>query len=1130
MKKILLAALCMLAGLDASAAARSNHPNPVDSAAAKASNANLSNVTSSADNCGGVRYNATLTFAATVNDGGGLDTVWFVIFDDNTEKFAQSFSAPVGQLGTFAIAAEYPGGIGQAAPGIGIYVGETRGSGALITMDPFIPSSIGGCTIGGTAPQVNYSPAAGTTIAFPASGIGPSITVSNGGGGTGSGPAATSSVFNCLISTSAAFPTASFNPAINLVGSGTPAPAAIILPNCVPQSAPQNANLSCTERRGSVESGSTVQRSWTLTCPSGAPTPVPSISQPRIESAALNGGVPNGPSRKAVASRNALRVSFMSDASDLVAGDTNGRTDIFLRDRVTNAATRVSAVAESLNGGAAESFSDPAISADGTRVAFSGSSGQIYAMVNGAGQRVSVNSAGVIGNGVSGRPIVPGTGGLVFFDSLANNLLVIPDTNSTADIFAKNLSSGEVILISRGQNGEPADGPSSTPHASDDGQTIVFHTLAENIAAAPPVVTAPFAQNFDGVTAPVLPAGWTASNPVTGNSIRWATSNSGTPAAHTAPNYARIDDQSGISDKVLESPAVTVTSVPATLSFQRYVQVEVGFDGMVLEISINGGAFTDAVAAGGSFTAGGYDGQISTGFQSPIAGRNAWTQRTASYMASTYTLPASAPTGASVRFRWRMVTDASVGDAGAHIDSVTSTNLRPPTSVADKAGTIQQAMMMRGGGFGQTRIYLSRNRATGALGNGNSINIKVTPDGRFGVFESLASNLIDGDANAVSDIYRFEIINNQLGGLQRMSVSKTGVEANGASRNASISDDGQTITFETDATNLVLPDSNGSTDIMVKFVATGDVARQVLTTTTAEPNGSSNLPSISGDGTTVFFGSGASNLVPGDTNSTTDMFSARISTGAAADEPSFTAFALPPPSGFPNCPGGYFTAVVDDGPSSGITNGIFGLALTLNAPGTQLLDGGLNFGGLLDGSQAAFAGFNVQNPRAEQQRLNLSITGNAASSLSSTLPVRIRVIRQPAAGVNETIYETVTTLSLATPFNHSINITPGFHVVTLGPEGTASVPGGAADGQAYISLTTSFLDRPGGGFFAGVIVGGYHAAPPFGDNSGFAAFCLGTPHAASASLLSAPTYGITGARDLRLRLLDHARRTVLTTP
>lgn len=257
----------------------------------------------------------------------------------------------------------------------------------------------------------------------------------------------------------------------------------------------------------------------------------------------------------------------------------------------------------------------------------------------------------------------------------------------------------------------------------------------------------------------------------------------------------------------------------------------------------------------------------------------------------------------------------------------------------------------------------------------------------------------------------------------------------------------------------------------------------------------------------------------------------QVTTGGGTDEPQIASFTLPLPSpAFANCPAGYFTAVVEDGAGAGLTPGIFGLALTLNTPGTQRMDGGVNFGGLVDGSQDAFAGFNFQNPANEQQRVDMIITGNPASSRAASLPVRIRLIRQPSAGVNETVLDFTATLSQATQFVRSINLTPSFYVVAIGPTGAASVPGGAADGEVYVTLSTQFVDRIGGGFFGGVVVGGYHAVHPFGGVSGFAGFCLGTQHNALIRVYSAPTYGATGARDLRLKLLDYLSQPVLVLP
>mgnify|MGYP000750598082 FL=1 len=95
---------------------------------------------------------------------------------------------------------------------------------------------------------------------------------------------------------------------------------------------------------------------------------------------------------------------------------------------------------------------------------------------------------------------------------------------------------------------------------------------------------------------------------------------------------------------------------------------------------------------------------------------------------------------------------------------------------------------------------------------------------------------------------------------------------------------------------------------------------------------------------------------------------------------------------------------------------------------------------------------------------------------------------------------------------------------------TSGDPGGAPEGQFFFELTTSFIGRPGGGFQGGAVVGGYHATHPFGGVSGFAAFCLATPHATSIRVLSRPSYGPAGAQDLRLKLRDAQQRELVVVP
>src|SRR5207248_10317176 len=155
-----------------------------------------------------------------------------------------------------------------------------------------------------------------------------------------------------------------------------------------------------------------------------------------------------------------------------------------------------------------------------------------------------------------------------------------------------------------------------------------------------------FSEDFDGVSPPALPAGWTAANAQGGVPL-WVTSDSGVPSppADSPPNAASVDDPPFVSDKRIDTPTVAVPNVSApVVTFRNDYNLESNgsnyFDGGVLEISIDGGRFTDILAAGGSFATGGYTGTISTQFGSPIAGRPACTGNSGGFVTTTATLPA----------------------------------------------------------------------------------------------------------------------------------------------------------------------------------------------------------------------------------------------------------------------------------------------------------------------------------------------------------------------------------------------------------------------------------------------------------------------------------------------------------
>ncbi len=207
-----------------------------------------------------------------------------------------------------------------------------------------------------------------------------------------------------------------------------------------------------------------------------------------------------------------------------------------------------------------------------------------------------------------------------------------------------------------------------------DGATN-YGTLTYTFNTGTPTVT--FAQNFDGLFAPNLPAGWTAGN-AQGAAPLWITSNN-TP--DQPPNTAFVDDPANVSDKRLESPGIHITSTAARLSFRNFYALDaVGtsrYDGGVLEISspnINGGAFTDIAdpAVGGSFLSGGYVGRISSSFGNPLAGRMAWSGNSGGYLTTSVNLGPNVA-GQTIKLRFRMGSDNSTASTGWRVDSLSVT-------------------------------------------------------------------------------------------------------------------------------------------------------------------------------------------------------------------------------------------------------------------------------------------------------------------------------------------------------------------------------------------------------------------------------------------------------------------------
>jgi Tol biopolymer transport system component len=158
----------------------------------------------------------------------------------------------------------------------------------------------------------------------------------------------------------------------------------------------------------------------------------------------------------------------------------------------------------------------------------------------------------------------------------------------------------------------------------------------------------------------------------------------------------------------------------------------------------------------------------------------------------------------------------------------------------------------------------------GAQANGTSREQSISANGRYVAFSSSASNLVPGDTNGVDDVF---VHDRATGVTDRVSLGPGGVQAlGGASVSPSISDDGQFVAFTSGATNLVADDTNGASDIFVRDRQTGTTTRASVATGGGQVSGASLSTLISANGRFVVLTSSATNLVPDDTNGAADVF------------------------------------------------------------------------------------------------------------------------------------------------------------------------------------------------------------------------------------------------------------------
>jgi Tol biopolymer transport system component len=215
--------------------------------------------------------------------------------------------------------------------------------------------------------------------------------------------------------------------------------------------------------------------------------------QTALVSQGLRGARAGGDSRLGDVSRAGRFVAYDSEAANLVPGDTNGLSDVFVRDLRR---ARSELISDAIGDDTADGTSlAGSISANGRYVAFSSDASNLVRgdtntffdvfvrdRTSGTTERVSVPPGGGETDEASFEPTISANGRYVSFESAATNL-VANDTNQFVDVFRYDRKTGALVLVTAGSDGSPLAFGGSMSNLSADGSTAVFWTPDEQVVS-----------------------------------------------------------------------------------------------------------------------------------------------------------------------------------------------------------------------------------------------------------------------------------------------------------------------------------------------------------------------------------------------------------------------------------------------------------------------------------------------------------------------------------------------------------------------------------------------------------------------------------------------------------------------
>lgn len=546
----------------------------------------------------------------------------------------------------------------------------------------------------------------------------------------------------------------------------------------------------------------------------------------------------NGDSWPVALSTNGQYVLFESNASDLVPGDTNAATDVFVRD-----------------------------------------------LINARTVLVSVSTNGGVGNGASASSTMTPDGRYVAFASAANNLAA-GDSNRISDVFIRDLQADLTVLASVGTLS--TNSGCRSPDISADGRYVAFYGGLTNAFGT--VGSVIYVRDLVGGA--TIWASDYARTALASNSVfafNHALSANGQYLAYeasagsaTAGVILRYNLGSGISDIVHTNAAVPagpfedirsldispdgrfiafVANTNGTTGATTCVELWDGLSGDLALVSGDAGGFVQsnslcywpAVDPSGRFVA-----FLSTA-----------TNLVPNQLAGDYHLYLRDTIGGSTS-----LLDADTNDAGSPVSAAAVPSFTPDfrfvafecadASLVPNDRNRDYDVFLRDLAAGTNELISAHDPNLPSLTPNGPSTISLNPvssNGQLIAFASEADNLVPNDTNGCRDVFVRDLVN---GTTTIVSAATNGYGADGPSFDPAISPDGRYVAFTSRADNLVAGDTNKALDVFVRDLESGSTTLvSVNTNGTGPGNFDSFAPVISSGGRYVLFRSRAANLAPG---------------------------------------------------------------------------------------------------------------------------------------------------------------------------------------------------------------------------------------------------------------------------